>query len=149
MHGTQEQGFFNGYYDHECYAPLLIFCGRHLLGAKLRASNVDPADGALDELQRIMGRIRKHWTEVAIVVRGDSAYGREDIISDRTSTHEFESNQLQLWFSSFAYVLMQALRQKVLEHTELTDAQLGTIRLKLLKLGAQIRVSVRRIVITC
>ena len=60
VHGTQEQAFFNGYYDHKCYAPLLIFCGRHLLAAKLRASNVDPAAGALAELQRIVAQIRGH-----------------------------------------------------------------------------------------
>ena len=287
VHGTQEQAFFNGYYHHECYAPLLIFCRRHLLAAKLRPSNVDPAAGALEELQRIIAQIRCHWAEVVIIVRGDSAYGREeimgwcesqpqveyvlaypsnerlrtlswgveqrakaayeqqrqqiatrleavidstelpteldalvppqvwyqsftyrtndswschrrvvckltydgkgarrhfvvtsfssaqlsagtlhadyycprgemenrikehqlDLFSDRTSTHEFESNQLRLWFSSFAYVLMQALRGQVLRHTELADAQLGTIRLKLLKIGAQIRVSCRRVVI--
>jgi hypothetical protein len=70
-----------------------------------------------------------------------------DLFSDRTSTHEFESNQLRLWFSSFAYVLMQALRQQALAGTELADAQFGTIRLKLLKVGAQIRLSVRRVVI--
>lgn len=68
-----------------------------------------------------------------------------DLFSDRTSTHAFESNQRRLWFSSFAYVLMQALRLKVLTQTELTDAQCGTIRRKLLKLGAQVRLSVRRI----
>jgi Transposase DDE domain group 1 len=287
VHGTQEQAFFNGYYDHECYAPLFIFCGRHLLAAKLRPSNLDPAAGALEELQRIITQIRTHWAEVVILVRGDSAYGRDDIMrwcesqpqveyvlaypsnerlrtlswgveqrakaayeqqrqqiastltpliaptelpaeldalvppqvwyqsltyrtldswscsrrvickltydakgarrhfvvtsfstaqvsagtlhadyycprgemenrikehqldlfSDRTSTHDFESNQLRLWFSSFAYVLMQALRQQVLAHTELVDAQLGTIRLKLLKIGAQIRLTCRRVVI--
>lgn len=287
VYGTQEQAFFNGYYKHECYAPLFIFCGRHLLAAKLRPSNVDPAAGALAELQRIIAQMRTQWPEVVIVVRGDSAYGREDIMgwcetqpnveyvlaypsnerlrtftwgleqrakanyeqqrqqlasalaplvatpdlqaeldclvppqvwyqsltyrttdswscsrrvvckltydakgarrhfvvssvateqvsagqlhadyycprgeienrlkehqldlfSDRTSTHDFESNQLRLWFSSFAYVLLQALRQHALGQTELADAQLGTIRLKLLKLGAQIRVSVRRVVI--
>lgn len=70
-----------------------------------------------------------------------------ELFSDRTSTHEFESNQLRLWFSSFAYVLLQALRHHALVQTELADAQLGTIRLKLLKIGAQIRLSVRRIVI--
>jgi hypothetical protein len=288
VHGNQEQTFFNGYYDHECYAPLFIFCGRHLLAAKLRPSNTDPADGALAELQRIIAQIRAQWPAVVIVVRGDSAYGRDDIMSwcesqeqveyvlahasnerlrkltwgleqrakaayeqqrteiascleawvatpaelkaeldalvppqvwyqslvyrtldswscerrvvckltydgtgahrhfvvtsfptarlspgqlhadyycprgemenrikehqldlfsDRTSTHEFESNQLRLWLSSFAYVLMQALRQHALAGTELADAQLGTIRLKLLKVGAQIRLSVRRVVI--
>jgi hypothetical protein len=286
VHGTQEQSFFNGYYDHQCYAPLFIFCGRHLVAAKLRPSNVDPAAGALEELQRIIAQIRRHWANVVIVVRGDSAYGRDDIMSwcesqaqveyvlaypsnerlrtltwgveqrakaaydqqrqqiartlaplvatpelqteldalvppqvwyqsltyrttdswscsrrvvckltydakgarrhvvvtsfstqqvspgklhadyycprgemenrikehqldlfsDRTSTHDFESNQLRLWFSSFAYILMQALRQQGLAHTELADAQLGTIRLKLLKIGAQIRISCRRVV---
>ena len=64
VHGTQEQAFFNGYYDHECYAPLFIFCGRHLLAAKLRPSNVDPAAGALEELQSIIAQIRRHWAEV-------------------------------------------------------------------------------------
>jgi len=70
-----------------------------------------------------------------------------DLFSDRTSTHEFESNQLRLWFSSFAYVLMQALRLHGLAGTEWAKIQCGTIRLKLLKVAAQIRISVRRIVI--
>jgi hypothetical protein len=286
-HGTQEGTAFNGYYQHECYTPLLIFCGRHLLSAKLRPANVDPAAEALGELQRLIVQIRDHWPAVQIIVRGDSAYSRDeimswcegqnrvefvtahrsnarlrdltwhleqrakaayeaqrqivatslepllgqshtelaselnrlvppqvwyqslsyrtldswsrerrvvckltydgngprrhfivasfsaeqvypaqlhrdfycprgemenrikehqlDLFSDRTSTHEFESNQLRLWFSSFAYVLMQALRFKALAHTELADAQCGTIRCKLLKLGAQVRLSVRRI----
>jgi hypothetical protein len=288
VHGNQEQGFFNGYYDQVCYAPLLIFCGRHLLAAKLRPSNVEPAGGALEELTRIISQIRAQWKEVVIVVRGDSAYGRDDLMSwcesqekveyvlayssnerlqkltwgieqrakaayeqhrqeitrtleelvapgaalkaeldalvppevwyqsllyqtldswsgqrrvvckltydsngarrhfvvtsfstesvsagklhadyycprgemenrikehqldlfsDRTSTHEFESNQLRLWLSSFAYVLLQSLRQYGLAKTELADAQLGTIRLKLLKVEAQIRLSMRRVVI--
>lgn len=288
-HGTQEGSAFNGYYHHECYTPLLIFCGRHLLSSKLREANVDPAAGALEELQRIVAQLRVHWPEVKILVRGDSAYSREDIMlwcegepqvefvlahssnsrlrqltwhleeraktayeaqrqevaaslepllgqtpaqleaelnrlvppevryqslsyqtidswsrerrlvckltydgngprrhfvvtsfsvkqvhpahlhrdyycprgemenrikehqldlfSDRTSTHDFESNQLRLWFSSFAYVLMQALRLKALVNTELADAQFGTIRRKLLKLGAQVRISVRRILV--
>ena len=288
-HGTQEGSAFNGYYHHECYTPLLIFSGRHLLSAKLRAANVDPAAGALEELQRIIAQIRVHWPEVKILVRGDSAYSRDDIMawceaqpqvdfvlahssnarlrkltwhleqrakaayeaqrqtvaatleplleqsaaeletelnrlvhpqvwhqsvnyrttkswscerrvickltydgngprrhfvvtsltaqqahpahlhrdyycprgemenrikehqldlfSDRTSTHDFESNQLRLWFSSFAYVLMQALRLKALANTELANATLGTIRSKLLKLGAQVRISVRRILV--
>ncbi len=56
VHGSQEQAFFNTYYGGVCYAPLYIFCGHHLLAAKLRRSNVDPADGALEELQRVIGR---------------------------------------------------------------------------------------------
>ena len=288
-HGTQEGSAFHGYYHHECYPLMLICCGRHLLSAKLREAHVDPAAGALEELQRIIPQIRADWPEVKILVRGDSAYSRDDIMdwceghpqvdfvlahssnerlrqltwhleqrakaaytaqrqtvaasleplrgqtpseleadlnrlvppqvwhqslsyrthqswsrerrvickltydgngprrhfvvtslnakqaypahlhrdyycprgemenrikehqldlfSDRTSTHDFESNQLRLWFSSFAYVLMQALRLKALVNTELADAQFGTIRRKLLKLGAQVRISVRRIFI--
>ena len=287
VHGQQVETAFNGYYGQTCYTPLLIFCGRHLLSSKLRPSNVDPAAGALEELQRIIPQIRAQWPSVEIVVRGDSAYSREDIMawcesspgveyvvahasnarlrdrtwhleerakaaymqsresiavelkarlgeiseadldalvpaqvyyqslnyqtekswsiarrlvckltydgkgvrrhfvvsswtnqqiapaklhadyycprgemenrikehqmdlfSDRTSTHEFESNQLRLWFSSFAYVLMQNLRQQTLAGTALAVAQCGTIRRKLLKISAQIRVSARRVLIS-
>lgn len=70
-----------------------------------------------------------------------------ELFSDRTSTHTFAGNQLRLWFSSLAYVLMNALRQKCLTKTELQNAQVGTIRTKLLKLGALITVSARRILI--
>lgn len=287
VHGQQLETSFNGYYGQTCYTPLLIFCGRHLLSSKLRPSNVDPAAGALAELPRIIPQIRQEWPKVEIVVRGDSAYSREDIMqwceanegveyvvahasnarlrertwhlearakaayvqsretiaaelkarlgeiseadldalvppqvyyqslnyqtekswsiarrlvckltydgkgvrrhfvvsswcaqkiapanlhtnyycprgemenrikehqmdlfSDRTSTHEFESNQLRLWFSSFAYVLIQNLRQQTLAGTELAVAQCGTIRRKLLKISAQIRVSARRVLIS-
>ena len=68
-----------------------------------------------------------------------------ELFSDRTSTHTFQGNQLRLWFSSLAYVLMQSLRQSCLTTTELADAQVGTIRTKLLKLGARVLISVRRI----
>jgi hypothetical protein len=80
VHGHQEGAFFNTYYNGVCYAPLYIFCGRHLLAAKLRPSNVDPASGALEELQRIIGSIRAQWHQTYILVRGDSAYARVDIM---------------------------------------------------------------------
>lgn len=80
VHGNQEQAFFNTYYDGVCYAPLYLFCGKHLLVAKLRPSNVDPAEGALEELQRVIGQIRSQWPQTRILVRGDSAYSREDIM---------------------------------------------------------------------
>ncbi|WGV23788.1 IS1380 family transposase [Halotia branconii] len=288
VHGSQEQVFFNTYYGGYCYAPLYIFCGKHLLAAKLRPSNVDPAFGALSELQRVIKQIRQQWKNVEILVRGDSAYSRDDIMtwcesqpgldyvfglaqnsrligmtttiqsraslefeqklstavsfletvfkpdeqlprlacdlidnsiwyksldyqtreswsrsrrvvckveygakgtnirfvvttlatnkvppsqlykqkycqrgemenrfkeqqlelfSDRTSTHTFPGNQLRLWFSSLAYVLMNALRQKCLTKTELQNATVGTIRTKLLKLGALITVNTRCILI--
>jgi hypothetical protein len=289
VHGNQEQAFFNTYYGGYCYAPLYIFCGKHLLLAKLRPSNVDPASGALSELQRVIKQIKEHWSDVHILVRGDSAYAREDIMSwcesqtgvdyvfglsknsrlmkmtietqnrakqeysqrlspvvsfletlfspdeelktqaselidssiwyrsldyktleswsrnrrvvskveysalgcnirfvvsslttskvppgklyqhkycprgemenrfkeqqlelfsERTSCHTFEGNQLRLWFSSIAYILMNALREQCLASTELQNAQVGTIRTKLLKLGALIIVSTRRVLIS-
>lgn len=67
------------------------------------------------------------------------------LFADRTSTHEMRSNQLRLYFSSFAYVLMQTLRRVGLTGTSMAKAQCDTIRVKLLKIGAQIRISVRRI----
>jgi hypothetical protein len=67
------------------------------------------------------------------------------LFADRTSTHEMRSNQLRLYFSSFAYVLMQTLRRVGLHGTTMAKAQCDTIRLKLFKIGAQIRISVRRI----
>ncbi len=289
VHGNQEQAFFNTYYGGYCYAPLYIFCGKHLLAAKLRPSNIDPASGALEELQRVIRQIRNSWGHVEILVRGDSAYARDDIMSwcesqsgvdyvfglsknnrlmkmttetqnraqqeylqrltpivnfletlftsdeelnqqaselidssiwyrsinyqtlnswsrnrrvvskveysakgcnirfvvtslntkkvspgelyrdkycprgemenrfkeqqlelfsDRTSTHTFEGNQLRLWFSSIAYTLMNALREQCLASTELENSQVGTIRTKLLKLGAIIIISTRRVLIS-
>ena len=67
------------------------------------------------------------------------------LFADRTSTHEMRSNQLHLYFSSFAYVLMQTLRRLGLTGTAMAKAQCATIRLKLFKIGAQIRISVRRV----
>jgi hypothetical protein len=260
LHGHQEGRFFHGYYDCYCYLPLYVFCGRELLAAKLRRSNIDAAAGAKDEVARIVSRIRRRWPKVRILVRADSGFAREelmawceasrvdyvfglarnsrladeiaidlawaeaehqetgrparrfkdffyatrdswsrrrrvigkaehlakganprfivtslrrraidarslyervycargemenrikecqlDLFADRTSTATMAANQLRLWFSSFAYVLLAALRRIGLPHTELAQATCGTIRLKLLKLGARVTVSVRRI----
>jgi hypothetical protein len=71
-----------------------------------------------------------------------------DLFADRTSTHTLLANQLRLYFSSFAYILLRALRRLGLEGTEMAKAQCGTIRMRLLKIGAQVRVSVRRICIS-
>ena len=68
-----------------------------------------------------------------------------ELFADRTSTQTMSSNQLRLWLSSMAYVLMQAFRQNCLAQTSLATATVGTIRLSLLKLGARIIVSARRI----
>jgi hypothetical protein len=71
-----------------------------------------------------------------------------ELFSDRTSTHSFEGNQLRLWFSAVAYILMQTFRQQCLAKTSLAKAQVGTIRTLLLKLGARVVVSVRRVLIS-
>jgi hypothetical protein len=261
LHGDQEGRFFHGYYAEYCYLPLYIFSGEHLLCARLRAANQDPASGVVVELKRIIERIREVWPGVRIIVRGDSGFCRDEIMSfcehneavdyvlglaknsrlikriqaemaeaqqlhqstqkparvfkdfpyrtrhswsrqrrvvgkaeylakgenprfivtsieseekqarslyedfycargdmenrikeqqlglfaDRTSTAWMRSNQLRLYFSSFAYILMQTLRRLGLKGTELAQAQCDTIRLKLFKIGAQIQVTVRKV----
>jgi Transposase DDE domain group 1 len=260
LHGQQEGRFFHGYYDCYCYLPLYVFCGRHLLAAKLRRSNIDGSAGAVEEVARIVGRIRRRWPRTRILLRGDSGFAREvlmawceanrvdflfglarnarleetvkseiiaasldairsgrparrfkdfryatldswnrerrvigkaevigdkanprfivtsltpaaidarrlyekvycargemenrikecqlDLFADRTSAATMRANQLRLWFASMAYVLLCALRRIGLAHTQFTDATCGTIRRKLLKLGALVRISVRRI----
>ena len=260
MHGNQEGRFFHGYYDCFCYLPLYVFCGRHLLAAKLRRSNIDAAAGATEEVARIVAQIRKRWPRVRILLRADSGFTREplmawceangvdylfglarndrlvaeikdelaqaatesastgkparryrdftwctldswsryrrvigkaewnggeanprfivtslktadvtardlyesiycargdmenrikecqlDLFADRTSAASMRANQLRLWFASMAYVLVCALRRIGLSHTQFAQATCGTIRLKLLKIGALVRISVRRI----
>jgi hypothetical protein len=259
VHGNQQGRFFHGYYGHYCYLPLYIFCGEHLLCARLRPSNIDASAGSREELERIVAQIRQTWPEVKITLRGDSGFCREELMvwceqnrvdyvlglaknerlkaeitpelqqaaavyaatgqaarvfkefvyqtreswsrarrvigkaehlekganprfvvtsllpeawearalyeelycargemenrikeqfmlfSDRTSTALLRSNQVRLDFSSVAYLLMEALRRLGLAGTEWARAQCDTLRLKLLKIGAQIRVTVRRV----
>ena len=309
LHGAQEGRFFHGYYDCYCYLPLYIFCGRHLLVAKLRRANIDAAQGAVEEAARLTRAIRARWPRTRIVLRADSGFAREalmswceangvdylfglakntrligaiksqideagqeseqtgkparrfrdflyrtknswsrerrvigkaewmrpslaeiedgsaaaaqpkkprkkkakaqetpkaaaagqaaqalaepvpregrsnprfivtslsaekyegralyekqycargemenrikecqlDLFADRTSSHTMRANQLRLWLAAMAYVLVSGLRRIALAGTTLADATCGTIRLKLLKIGALVRVSVRRI----
>lgn len=81
LHGHQEGRFFHGYYDCYCYLPLYIFCGRHLLAAKLRRSNIDASAGACEEMARIVEQIRQHWPRVCILLRGDSGFAREELMA--------------------------------------------------------------------
>src|SRR6202007_472302 len=74
LHGHQEGRFFHGYYDSYCYLPLYIFCGRHLLCAKLRRANIDGSAGAREEVERIVGQIRERWSDVKIILRADSGF---------------------------------------------------------------------------
>ena len=80
LHGHQEGRFFHGYYDCYCYLPLYVFCGRHLLAAKRRRSNIDAAAGAKDEVARIVGQIRARWPRVKILLRAESGFAREELM---------------------------------------------------------------------
>ena len=262
IHGHQEGRFFHGYYDAYCYLPLYVFCGRHLLAAKLRRSNISASAGAVEEVARIVAQIRARWPRVRILLRADSGFAREalmgwceqnrvdfvfglarnprlveeiavellqaqdeaertgkparrykdfrwstleswsrrrrviakaewtrgepnprfvvtslkpgeigaralyeevycargemenrikecqgDLFADRTSAATMRANQLRLWLASMAYVLLCALRRIGLPHTQFAQATCRTIRLKLLKIGALVRVSVRRVMV--
>ena len=268
LHGEQEGRFFHGYYDSYCYLPLYIFCGDQLLCARLRQSNSDAAAGSLVEIQRIVGQIRAAWPQVKIVLRGDSGFCRNELMSwceanrvdyvfglarnqrlrriigpqmweatqqwqqsgqparvftefsyqtkkrktkkgkpggwdrprrvvakaehidgkenprfvvtslsadawagqalyetlycargdmenrikeqfslfaDRVSSETIRANQIRMYFSAIAYILVCGLRRLGLQGTELAQAQVSTIRVRLLKIGARVRVSVRRV----
>ena len=68
-----------------------------------------------------------------------------DLQADRMSTHYLASNQLRLWLATLAYLLLERVRTLGLAGTELSQATAGSVRLKLLKVAAQVRVSVRRV----
>jgi DDE family transposase len=261
VYGHQEGRFYHGYYRDYCYLPLYVFCGEHLLCARLRMANIDASADSVEELEPIVARLRQRWPAVRIRLRGDAGFCREklmawceredihfifglaqnarlkkliaapmvqaekqyqetqaparlfseffystqdtwsrerrviakaehlhkgpnprfvvtslssgqmaaqelyekgycargdcpenrikeqqlDLFADRTSTGKMWSNQLRLYFSSMAYVLLKTLRRLALAGSELATAQCGTIRLKLLKIGAQVRVTVRKV----
>jgi hypothetical protein len=260
LHGKQEGRFFHGYYDNYCCLPLYIFCGDHVLCARLREANHDAAFGSLTEIGRIVAQLRAAWPEVKIVLRGDSGFCRNELMSwceanrvdfvfglarnqrlrkiigaqmheateqwnrthkparvftefeyrtkktkkggwdrerrvvakaehidgkenprfivtslteegrklyeeiycargdmenrikeqfslfaDRVSAETMRANQMRLYLSAMAYVLVSGLRRLGLKSTELAEAQVSTIRTKLLKIGAQIRVTVRKV----
>jgi hypothetical protein len=81
LHGHQEGRFFHGYYDCHCYLPLYVFCGSQLLAAKLRRSNIDASAGAVEEVARIIAQIRTRWSRVEILLRADSGFAREALMS--------------------------------------------------------------------
>jgi hypothetical protein len=80
LHGHQEGRFFHGYYDNYCYLPLYVFCGRDLLLARLRRSNVDASAGAVEAIAGIVTRIRRRWPRVRIILRADSGFAREALM---------------------------------------------------------------------
>jgi len=260
LHGKQEGRFYHGHYGHYCYLPLYIFCGDHVLCARLRPSSIGPAVGSKKEIERVVQQIRLRWPEVRIVVRGDSGFCVDEIMTwceqnrvdyvlgmarnkrlegliasalaeakeqfestqrparvfaefehetlsgswstkrrvvakaehidgksnprfivtsltpenwekqklyedlycargdmenrikeqfvlfaDRVSASTMRANQLRIYLSVIAYSLMSGLRRLALQATALATAQVGTIRLRLLKIGALIRVTVRKV----
>ncbi len=257
VHGHQERRFFHGYYNSYCYLPLYIFAGDHLLCARLRPADQDGAAGAVAEVERIVSQIRQRWPGVEILVRADSGFCREELMSwceehhvdyilglarnerlrrllerpmrearqqyeatgraarvftefryrthkswsrwrrvigkaeyipgkenprfvvtslaegepqslyeklycargemenrikeqlclfaDRLSTETMHANQLRLYLSAMAYTLLEALRRLALRGTEWAEAQVDTLRLRLLKIAAQVQISARRI----
>jgi hypothetical protein len=259
LHGRQEGRFFHGYYDCYCYLPLYVFCGDQLLWAQLRQSDIDASAGAVEVLAILVKHLRQRWPGVSILVRADSGFCREELMSwcetnrvdylfgiakntrllrrlrplmkkvrrswartrratrrytefryrtlntwtrarrviakaeyldkgenprflvsslaqsrypareiyedlycprgdmenrikeqqlylfaDRTSSATMRANQLRLWFSSLAYVFLNELRRVGLRATEFSTATCQTIRLKVLKIGALVRRTVRR-----
>ena len=90
IHGNQEGRFFHGYYRHYCYLPLYIFCGEFLLCARLRSSDIDGAAGTVEELERIVGQIRQEWPRVQIVIRADSGFCRDEILSWCEAQHRVD-----------------------------------------------------------
>jgi hypothetical protein len=81
LHGDQEGRFFHGYYDCYCYLPLYVFCGRHLLAAKLRPSNIDASAGSVEQVARIVAQIRRRWPRTRILLRADSGFAREALMA--------------------------------------------------------------------
>ncbi len=81
LHGKQEGRFFHGYYDCYCYLPLYVFCGDHLLWAQLRKADIDTSKGAAAVLELLVKKIRHKWPRVQILLRGDSGFCREELMS--------------------------------------------------------------------
>lgn len=81
LYGRQEGRFFHGYYNCYCYLPLYIFAGPHLLCARQRRSNQDAAAGSVEEVERIVAGLRAVWPKVRIIIRADSGFCREELLS--------------------------------------------------------------------
>jgi len=81
VHGNQEGRFFHGYYGAYCYLPLYIFIGEQVVCARLRSSNIDASAGAVEEVARIVEQLRQVWPQVRIIVRADSGFCRDQLMS--------------------------------------------------------------------
>ena len=79
LHGNREGRLLHGFCGCHCYLPLYIFCGRHLLAATLRRSNIDASAGTVEDVERIVTRVRKAWPRVRIILRADSGLARDEL----------------------------------------------------------------------
>jgi len=121
LHGHQPERFFHGYYDSYCYLPLYIFAGDQLLCARLRPSNVDGAAGALDEVKRIVARLRSKWPQVRIVLRGDSGFCREELMA----WCESADNNVDFLFGLARNSRLQKIAGKQMHEAKLLHAETG------------------------
>ena len=80
VHGNQENRHFHGYYGSYCFLPLHVFCGDQLLISYLRPSNIDGAKHAWAILSLLVKRIRRSWSDVKIIFRGDSGFCRDSML---------------------------------------------------------------------
>ena len=115
LHGRQEARFFHGYYGHYCYLPLYVFCGDHLLCARLRPSNIDAGAGSLEEVQRIVRQVRAQWPKTSIILRADSGFCREELLAWR------ENNEVDYVFGfarnkRLRKIIGRAMQQAKQEH---------------------------------
>jgi len=260
LHGNQEQYYYHGYYRHHCYLPLYAYSGAHPLAVVLQPSSQDGAKGAKKFLSQLVEQLRAAWPKVGIVVRGDSGFCRDwlmswcekksvdyvfgvarnkrlqaaikqqmekarrehlqtgksarrfrsfqyrtraswsrkrrvigkaeylskganprfivtslsasewekqglyeklycargemenrikeqqlDLFGNRASCHTFRGNEIRLWLSMAAHLLIVGLRRLALDGTALARAQAATLRVKLLKIGALVTVTARRV----
>jgi hypothetical protein len=149
LHGQQERRFFHGHCDSYCYLPLYIFCGDRLLCARLRPADIDAAKaGRLNnkENPRYVATTlsSQEWPaqrlyEPLYCARGDMENRIKEqgpLFHDRLSAATMRSNQLRLYLSGMAYVLVHGLRRLALAGTEWANAQVATLRTRLLKIGA-------------
>src|SRR6266436_6842389 len=119
LHGHQEGRFFHGYYDCYCYLPLYVFCGRHLLAAKLRPSNIDASAGSVEEVARIVRQIRTRWPFARILLRADSGFAREALMA------WCEQNRVDYLFGLAKNDRLNAMIKNELEQAAATSQRTG------------------------
>jgi hypothetical protein len=81
LYGDQEGSFYNGYYRSYCYLPLYVFCGDHLLAAHLQTADKDGASDAIEVCKTLVTEIRAKWPKTRIILRGDSGFCRDALLS--------------------------------------------------------------------